>query len=93
MTQFFSLLISILTLTILYILFFELWVVELNIHRKMLKLVYRAAIRREIISASEILELMLMLPNEFDLLSSHLFLRVLLHNTVTHGCVCILNAS
>ena len=55
------------------------------------KLVYRA-IQREIFSVSEILELMLMLPNEFDLLRSHLFLRVLLHNTVTHGRVYIVNA-
>ena len=52
------------------------------------KLVYRV-IHRELFSVSEILELMLMLPNEFDLLSRHLFLRVLLHNTVTHGRVCI----
>ena len=55
------------------------------------KLVYRA-VQRELFSVSEILELMLMLPNEFDLLSSHLFLRILLHNTMTHCCVCIARA-
>ena len=34
--------------------------------------------------ASEILELMLVLHDEFDLLGGHLFLGVLLHNAVAH---------
>ena len=34
--------------------------------------------------SSEVMELMLMLSNEFDLLCCHLFLCILIHNAVAH---------